>query len=75
MAGYESLVGRFDPCIDKAVVLQGAKILAVAACEESQSVASTSSNGSVHVWRVEYTTRSGGAPDRYTGIIGAAPNI
>lgn len=50
--------------------VQGGKILAVAACEESQSVASASSNGSVHVWRVEYTTRSGGAPDRYTGIIG-----
>ncbi|KAK9909837.1 hypothetical protein WJX75_008190 [Coccomyxa subellipsoidea] len=55
---------------------QGGKILAVAACEEAQSVASASSNGSVHVWRVEYTSRSGGAPDRYTGIIGkrqAAP--
>ncbi len=52
--------------------MQGGKILAVAACEESQSVASASSNGSVHVWRVEYTTRSGGAPDRYTGIIGKA---
>ncbi len=50
--------------------VQGGKVLAVAACEESQSVASTSSNGSVHVWRVEYTSRSGGAPDRYTGIIG-----
>ncbi len=49
---------------------QGGKILSVAACEESQSVASASSNGSVHVWRVEHTTRSGGAPDRYTGIIG-----
>lgn len=34
-------------------------------------MASASSNGSVHVWRVEYTSRSGGAPDRYTGIIGA----
>ncbi|BDA42626.1 probable phosphoinositide 3-kinase regulatory subunit 4 [Coccomyxa sp. Obi] len=50
--------------------VQGGKVLAVAACEESQSVASASSNGSVHVWRVEYTSRSGGAPDRYTGIIG-----
>ena len=54
-------------------VVQGGKILAVAACEEAQSVASASSNGSVHVWRVEYTSRSGGAPDRYTGIIGATP--
>ena len=49
---------------------QGGKILACAACEDSQSVASASSSGSVHVWRVEYTSRSGGAPDRYTGIIG-----
>ena len=50
--------------------MQGGKILACAACEDSQSVASASSNGTVHVWRVEYTSRSGGAPDRYTGIIG-----
>ncbi len=50
---------------------QGGKILACAACEDSQSVASASSSGSVHVWRVEYTSRSGGAPDRYTGIIGS----
>ena len=49
---------------------QGGKILACAACEESQSVASASAAGSVHVWRVEYTSRSGGAPDRFTGIIG-----
>lgn len=53
-----------------AVRAQGGKILACAACEDSQSVASASSSGSVHVWRVEYTSRSGGAPDRYTGIIG-----
>lgn len=52
---------------------QGGKILACAACEESQSVASASAAGSVHVWRVEYTSRSGGAPDRFTGIIGARP--
>ena len=57
------------------MIVQGGKILAVAACEEAQSVASASSNGSVHVWRVEYTSRSGGAPDRYTGIIGAPPPI
>ena len=50
--------------------MQGGKILACAACEDSQSVASASSSGSLHVWRVEYTSRSGGAPDRYTGIIG-----
>ena len=54
----------------RAMYAQGGKILACAACEDSQSVASASSSGSVHVWRVEYTSRSGGAPDRYTGIIG-----
>lgn len=36
-------------------------MLAVSACEEAQSIASASSSGSLHVWRVEYTTR-GGAP-------------
>ncbi|EIE24687.1 hypothetical protein COCSUDRAFT_258, partial [Coccomyxa subellipsoidea C-169] len=40
------------------------------AFESKNDVASASSNGSVHVWRVEYTSRSGGAPDRYNGIIG-----
>jgi hypothetical protein len=54
---------------------QGGKMLAVAACEEGQSVASASSSGSVHAWRVEYTSRSGGAPDRYTGIVGALPTL
>lgn len=36
-------------------------MLAVSGCEEGQSIASASSNGSLHVWRVEYSTR-GGAP-------------
>ncbi|KAK9806003.1 hypothetical protein WJX73_003643 [Symbiochloris irregularis] len=49
---------------------QGGRMLAVAGCEGGQSVASASSNGSIHVWRVEYTTRAGGAPDRYTGLTG-----
>ena len=48
--------------------LQGGRITAVACCEDSQSVASASAAGSVHVWRVEYTSRPGGAPDRYTGV-------
>lgn len=63
--------GSSGACFISGVVhAQGGKILACAACEDSQSVASASSSGSVHVWRVEYTSRSGGAPDRYTGIIG-----
>ena len=39
-------------------------------------MASGSSNGSVHVWRVDYVTRAGGMPDKYTGFQGtltAAP--
>lgn len=53
---------------------QGGGIMSLAACEDDQSVASGSSTGSIHVWRVEYTTRAGGsAPDKYTGgVRGAA---
>ena len=36
-------------------------------------MATGSSNGSLHVWRVEYTTRPGGNPDRYTNQVGEAP--
>lgn len=43
-------------------------MLSVAACRGGQSVASASSSGTVCVWQVEYTTRAGGQPDRYTGI-------
>lgn len=46
----------------------GGRITAVAACHDGQSVASGSSAGSIHIWRVEYTSRVGGAPDRYTGV-------
>lgn len=50
---------------------QSGRILAVAPCQDGQSVASGSGSGSVHVWRVEYTTRAGGiAPDKYTGEVG-----
>ncbi|GMH35843.1 hypothetical protein BSKO_03711 [Bryopsis sp. KO-2023] len=48
---------------------QKGKILAVTTCEDSKSVASASSNGSIHVWRVEYVqqTRRGGR-EEYSGI-------
>lgn len=46
-------------------------MLCCTACEDGQTIASGSSNGSVHVWRVEYVTRSGGLPDKYTGFQGA----
>ena len=36
-------------------------------------MATGSSNGSLHVWRVEYTTRPGGNPDRYTNQVGEDP--
>lgn len=46
---------------------QQGRITSVAGVQDGQSVASASAAGSVHVWRVEYTTRVGGAPDKYTG--------
>ena len=50
------------------VFLAGGRITAVTCCDDSQSVASGSSDGSLHVWRVEHTCRAAGAPDRYTGV-------
>lgn len=49
--------------------LQSGRITSVAACQDSQSIASGSAAGSIHVWRVEYAGRAGGAPERYTGIV------
>lgn len=46
----------------------GGKITSCTACEDGQSIISGSSNGSVHLWRVEYVTCSGGMPDKYTGL-------
>lgn len=48
---------------------QSGRITSVAACQDSQSIASGSAAGSIHVWRVEYAGRAGAAPERYTGII------
>lgn len=45
-------------------------MLCCTGCEDGQSIASGSSNGSVHVWRVDYVTRAGGLPDKYTGFQG-----
>ncbi|KAL3131972.1 hypothetical protein ABBQ38_007667 [Trebouxia sp. C0009 RCD-2024] len=47
---------------------QEGKITSCTACEDGQSIASGSSNGSVHLWRVEYVTPPGGMPDKYTGF-------
>ncbi|KAI3438322.1 hypothetical protein D9Q98_000756 [Chlorella vulgaris] len=49
---------------------QSGRITCLAACQDSQSMASGSAAGSIHVWRVEYAARAGGTPDRYTGIVG-----
>ncbi len=47
---------------------QSGAITAVAGVEDGQSAASASASGSIHVWRVDYTCKSGGsAPDKYTG--------
>ena len=48
---------------------QPGRVTALAACADSQTVASGSAAGSIHVWRVEYAARAGGAPERYTGIV------
>lgn len=48
---------------------QAGRITALAACQDGQTMASGSSAGSIHVWRVEYAARAGGAPERYTGIL------
>ena len=57
----------FESC-DHSVMAAGGKALCCTACQDGQSIASGSSNDSVHVWRVEYVTCSGGMPDRYTGF-------
>jgi hypothetical protein len=66
VSGKGAVLGRVLKVFNE----QAGRITACTACEESQSVATASSNGSLHVWRVEYTTRPGGTPDRYTGTSG-----
>jgi hypothetical protein len=47
---------------------QSGRITGVCAVLDGASVASASSSGSLHVWRVEYTGKPGGwAPDKYRG--------
>lgn len=47
---------------------QSGRITSVAGVLDGSSVASGSASGSLHVWRVEYSSRSGStAPDKYTG--------
>lgn len=49
---------------------QSGRITSVCAVLDGASVASASSSGSLHVWRVEYTSKPGGwAPDKYRGAV------
>ncbi|GFR49900.1 hypothetical protein Agub_g12005, partial [Astrephomene gubernaculifera] len=42
---------------------------AAAPWSSGTTVCSGSSSGSLHLWRPEYTTRQGGVPDKYTGVV------
>jgi phosphoinositide-3-kinase regulatory subunit 4 len=47
---------------------QSGRITSVCPVLDGASVASASSSGSLHVWRVEYSSKPGGwAPDKYRG--------
>lgn len=47
---------------------QSGRITGLCPVLDGSSVASGSSSGSLHVWRVEYTSKPGGwAPDKYRG--------
>lgn len=47
---------------------QSGRITGVCPVLDGASVASASSSGSLHVWRVEYISKAGGwAPDKYRG--------
>lgn len=49
---------------------QSGRITSVCPVLDGASVASASSSGSLHVWRVEYTSKPGGwAPDKYRGAV------
>ena len=43
-------------------------MVACCACEGGKSVASASSLGSLHIWRVEYAPRTSSAPEAYSGL-------
>ena len=49
---------------------QKGEILSVTACEDRHSIASASSHGTIHVWRVNYApqSRNGSTVDQFTGI-------
>jgi phosphoinositide-3-kinase regulatory subunit 4 len=54
---------------------QSGRITSVCPVLDGASVASASSSGSLHVWRVEYSSKPGGwAPDKYRGEWGLVFN-
>jgi phosphoinositide-3-kinase regulatory subunit 4 len=46
----------------------GGKIKCITVCENSHAIASGSDNSSIHVIKVEYTTKKEGQVNRYTGV-------
>jgi phosphoinositide-3-kinase regulatory subunit 4 len=50
----------------------GQRVEALAASSDGHTVASGCAAGAIHVWRVEVAARAGGAPERYTGIVGCS---
>ncbi len=50
------------------VVCVGGKIKCITVCENSHAIASGSDNSSIHVIKVEYTTKKEGQVNRYTGV-------
>ena len=53
---------------------QRGEILSVSTCEDNHSIASASSHGSIHVWKVNYAPHpsNGTTSDQFTGKIGRA---
>ena len=49
---------------------QGGRIVGCASCEENDTMASASSDGSIHLWRIEHAATPRNTSDRYTSISG-----
>ena len=43
-------------------------MVACCPCEGGKSVASASSSGTLHIWRVEYAPRTGSSAETYSGL-------
>ena len=49
-------------------IMQGGRMVACCACEGGKSVASASSQGTLHIWRVEYSPRTSSSAETYSGL-------